>query len=52
MLFFTPNLGLGIAIFDWKREQGRFRGSIEGASREHRRSKGRAVKEEGGVLKE
>ena len=31
----SPNLGLEIAIPGREREQGRFRGSIEGAGREH-----------------
>ena len=30
-IIYTPNLGLGIAIFDREREHGRFRGSSEGA---------------------
>ncbi len=30
-IIYTPNLGLGIAVFDQEREQSRFRGSIEGA---------------------
>ncbi len=30
-IIYTPNLGLGIAVFDGEREQGRFRGSSEGA---------------------
>jgi len=29
-IIYTPNLGLGIAVFDREREQGRFRGSREG----------------------
>ena len=33
-IIYTPNLGLGIAVFDRKREQGHFRGSIEGAKGE------------------
>ena len=28
---YTPNLGFGITVFDQEREQGRFRGSSEGA---------------------
>ena len=35
---YTPYLGLGIAVFVREREQGRFRGSTEGAQREHRGS--------------
>ena len=34
-IIYTPNLGFGIAFFDQEREQDRFRGSIEGALREH-----------------
>jgi hypothetical protein len=34
-IIYTPNLGLAIALFDWEREQGRFRGSSEGAQREY-----------------
>ena len=37
-IIYTPNLGLKIAILVREREQGRFRGSIEGAggaAREH-----------------
>ena len=30
-VIYTPNLGFGIACFDQEREQGRFRGSSEGA---------------------
>ena len=30
-IIYTPNLGLGIAVFDREREQGRFRGSSEEA---------------------
>ena len=30
-ILYTPNLGLGIAVFDREREQSRFKGSIEGA---------------------
>ena len=40
-IIYTPNLGLVIAVFDREREQGRFRGSSEGAGgagREHRGS--------------
>ena len=37
-IIYTPNLGLGIP--GREREQGRFRGSNEGARREHRGSKG------------
>ena len=33
-IIYTPNLGLGIAVSVRKREQGRFRGSTEGAERE------------------
>lgn len=32
---YTPNLGMGIAISTREREQNRFRGSREGAGREH-----------------
>ena len=41
----TPNLGLGVTIPGWEKEQSRFRGSIEGAKR---RSK-RAAREHEGV---
>ena len=41
-IIYTPNLGLGTILFDWKRKQGRFRGSSEGAKR---RSKGALSKE-------
>jgi len=37
-IIYTPNLGLGIAVFDWEREQGRFRGStrgVRGSKREY-----------------
>jgi len=40
----TPNLGLAIAVFGRKREQGRFKGSTEGA----RGSSERALREHGG----
>jgi len=30
-IIYTPNLGFGITVFDEEREQGRFRGSSEGA---------------------
>ena len=54
IFIYTPNLGFGITVFDQKREQGRFRGSIEGAggssegaggstegaAREHERARG------------
>jgi len=29
-IIYTPNLGLGLVVFDREREQGRFKGSIEG----------------------
>ena len=45
-IIYTPNLGLGIACFVREREQGRFRGSTEGAPREH---KG-ASREQGGAV--
>ena len=35
---YTPNLGLRITVFDREREQGRFRGSSGGATREQRGS--------------
>ena len=35
-IIYTPNLGLRIAIPGREREQGRFKGSTEGALREHR----------------
>ena len=35
---YTPNLGLRVTIFDQEREQGRFRGSNEGAPGEHKES--------------
>ena len=34
-IIYTPNLGLGITVFDQEREQGRFRGSSEGARGAH-----------------
>ena len=47
-IIYTPNLGFGIALFDQEREQGRFRGSNEGA---RGRSKG-APREHRGVSSE
>ena len=48
-IIYTPNLGLGITHFVRKREQGRFKGSSEGALREHGRApegaKGRSIGE-------
>jgi len=44
-IIYTPNLGLGITVFDQEREQGRFRGSNEGA----RGSTGGAPREQGGA---
>ncbi len=38
-IIYTPNLGLVITAFDREREQGRFRGSNEGAGGEHPGSK-------------
>jgi hypothetical protein len=32
-IIYTPNLGLEVAVFNRVREQGRFRGSSEGARR-------------------
>ena len=56
-IIYTPNLGLGIAVFDREREQGRFKGSNEGAKgrskgavREHKgaqRGQERALREQG-----
>ena len=43
-IIYTPNLGLGIAVLGREREQGRFRGSTEGA--------GESVEGTGGVLGE
>ena len=43
-IIYTPNLGLRITTFDREREQGRFRGSSEGA----RESNGRATGEQRG----
>lgn len=37
---YIPNLGLEIAVFDQGKEQGRFRGSSGGASREQVGSRG------------
>ncbi len=37
-IIYTPNLGLVIAVLGREREQGHFRGSTGGASREHRGS--------------
>ncbi len=58
-IIYTPNLGLGITFLDREREQGRFRGSSEGARgrskgalREHGRASrehGRAASEHGGA---
>jgi hypothetical protein len=49
-IIYTPNFGLRVTVFDREMEQGRFKGSIEGARgsirgameapREHRGSKG------------
>ena len=42
-IIYTPNLGFEIAVSGREREQGRFRGSIEGAresTREHEGSSG------------
>ena len=39
-IIYTPNLGLEIAVFDQEREQGRFRGSIEGATGEQEGARG------------
>ncbi len=47
-IIYTPNLGFVIAIPGREREQGRFRGSSEGASREH----GRAAREQRGAQQE
>ena len=47
-IIYTPNLGWGIAVLGRKREQGRLRGSIEGA---RGRSKG-ALGEHGGAMRE
>ncbi len=30
-IIYTPNLGLGIAVFDWEKEQSHFGGSIKQA---------------------
>jgi len=50
-IIYTPNLGLKIAILVREREQGRFRGSIEGAGGAAREQEG-AVREQEGALKE
>ena len=47
VLYYPLNLGLGIAFSVQEREQGRFRGSIDGAKG---RSK-RALREHGGALR-
>ena len=44
-IIYTPNLGFGITLFDREREQGRFRGSSEGA----RGSNEGATREQGGA---
>jgi hypothetical protein len=44
-IIYTPNLGLGITVFDQERKQGRLRGSSKGA---RGRSTG-AVREHGGA---
>ena len=43
-IIYTLNLGWAIAVPGWEREQGRFRGSSEGAARKH----GGASREHGG----
>jgi len=43
-IIYTPNLGFGITLFDRGREQGRFRGSSEGAG-ESIEEQGRASRE-------
>ena len=43
-LYIQPNLGLGIAVFDWGREQGRFRESNEGETEEHQGSINRRLR--------
>ena len=51
-IIYTPNLGLGITRFDQEREQGRFRGSNEGAggSIEGARESTEAPREQEGAL--
>ena len=39
-IVYTPNLGLAVVIFDWEREQDRFRGSTERARRSIKRVEG------------
>jgi len=51
-IIYTPNLGLGITVFDQEREQGCFRGSNEGARGSTggaRGSTGGAPREQGGA---
>jgi len=49
-IIYTPNLGLGVALFDREKEQGSFRGSREGARgrtpQEHRGSNKGAAREQ------
>ena len=50
-IIYTPNLGLGITVSVREREQGRFRGSIEGAGGAPRKQGG-SLREQGGALRE
>lgn len=54
-IIYTPNLGFEIAVFDREREQGRFRGSTEGArgsTGEHRGSTEAQQASKGGAARE
>ena len=58
-ILYTPNLGFLIAVSRREREQGRFRGSSEGAggsddgaSMEQKGSTGRSKREKGGLARE
>jgi len=48
-IIYTPNLGFAIAVFVREREQGRFRGSTEGA-RGHSKGARGSTGEHGGAL--
>ena len=50
-IIYTPNLGLAITVFDREREQGRFRGSSEGA-RGSNEGAGGSTEEHGGAARE
>ena len=50
-IIYTPNLGLGIAILGQEREQGRFRGSSEGARGSNEGARGSTMGSAGGAAK-